>query len=259
MNLALAKLNPPPQHVLVDGLRVKTLAFPQTPIVSGDTLSYSIAAASILAKVTRDRLMVEFDRAVSRLRFFRPQRLRDRGASGGPQRARPLSDPSPLLRSAPRRRGRIFSPNDLAGASAVMARQQTVALASAARRAEGARGQKAVAKGRPEIRRRQFPFPARRGGPDLPGRRLSPVYSLCQKYIPGLPVLILARNETEVGNQLCSVQHDRAIRWRLNLSSDGGHRSLLQKKRPESVPATKEAAVVYSTPVSLIMNQVRYA
>ena len=62
MNLALAKLNPPPQHVLVDGLRVKTLAFPQTPIVSGDALSYSIAAASILAKVTRDRLMVEFDR-----------------------------------------------------------------------------------------------------------------------------------------------------------------------------------------------------
>jgi ribonuclease HII len=62
MNLALAKLNPPPRHVLVDGLRVKTLEFPQTPIVSGDTLSWSIAAASILAKVTRDRLMVEFDR-----------------------------------------------------------------------------------------------------------------------------------------------------------------------------------------------------
>ena len=61
MNLALAKFNPPPQHVLVDGLRVKTLDFPQTPIVAGDTLSYSIAAASILAKVTRDRLMVEFD------------------------------------------------------------------------------------------------------------------------------------------------------------------------------------------------------
>jgi ribonuclease HII len=62
MNLALAKLDPPPRHVLVDGLRVKTLEFSQTPIVSGDALSYSIAAASILAKVTRDRLMVEFDR-----------------------------------------------------------------------------------------------------------------------------------------------------------------------------------------------------
>ena len=62
MNLALAQLAPPPQHALVDGLRVQTLEFPQTAIVSGDALSCSIAAASILAKVTRDRLMVEFDR-----------------------------------------------------------------------------------------------------------------------------------------------------------------------------------------------------
>jgi ribonuclease HII len=61
MNLALAQLNPLPRHVLVDGLRVKTLKFPQTPIVSGDALSLSIAAASILAKVTRDRLMVEYE------------------------------------------------------------------------------------------------------------------------------------------------------------------------------------------------------
>jgi ribonuclease HII len=62
MNLALAQMSPPPRHVLVDGLRVKSLAFPQTAIVSGDALSFSIAAASILAKVTRDRLMAEFDR-----------------------------------------------------------------------------------------------------------------------------------------------------------------------------------------------------
>jgi len=61
MNLALAQLNPAPQHVLVDGLRVKSIACPQTSIVSGDALSYSIAAASILAKVSRDRLMIQFD------------------------------------------------------------------------------------------------------------------------------------------------------------------------------------------------------
>ncbi len=61
MNLALAQLNPAPQHVLVDGLRVNSMQFPHTPIVSGDALSYSIAAASILAKVSRDRLMVQFD------------------------------------------------------------------------------------------------------------------------------------------------------------------------------------------------------
>jgi ribonuclease HII len=62
MNEALAGLRPAPKHALVDGLRVKTLRFPQTPIVQGDALSYSIAAASVLAKVTRDRLMRDHDR-----------------------------------------------------------------------------------------------------------------------------------------------------------------------------------------------------
>ncbi|MDE3068920.1 MAG: ribonuclease HII, partial [Verrucomicrobiota bacterium] len=62
MNAALAKLNPPPQHVLVDGRGVKTIRVPQTALVRGDARSYSIAAASVLAKVTRDRLMREFDR-----------------------------------------------------------------------------------------------------------------------------------------------------------------------------------------------------
>jgi len=62
MNNALAQLRPAPQHVLVDGTRVKSLRFPQTPLVQGDARSYSIAAASVLAKVTRDRLMLTFDR-----------------------------------------------------------------------------------------------------------------------------------------------------------------------------------------------------
>jgi ribonuclease HII len=62
MNVALAQLNPPPQHALVDGRPVKTMLVPQTAIVKGDARSYSIAAASVLAKVTRDRLMLEFDR-----------------------------------------------------------------------------------------------------------------------------------------------------------------------------------------------------
>jgi ribonuclease HII len=62
MNLALEQLNPAPQHVLVDGRPVKSLRFPHTPLVKGDCRSYSIAAASVLAKVTRDRMMVEFDK-----------------------------------------------------------------------------------------------------------------------------------------------------------------------------------------------------
>jgi ribonuclease HII len=60
MNGALAKFNPPPAHALVDGRPVKTMRVPQTAIVKGDALSYSIAAASVLAKVTRDRLMLKF-------------------------------------------------------------------------------------------------------------------------------------------------------------------------------------------------------
>jgi ribonuclease HII len=60
MNEALAALSPPPDHALVDGTRVKTLGFPQTPIIKGDARSYSIAAASVLAKVTRDRQAAEW-------------------------------------------------------------------------------------------------------------------------------------------------------------------------------------------------------
>ncbi len=59
---ALAALQPQPAHVLVDGLRVDAITLPQTAIVGGDGLSYSIAAASVVAKVTRDRLMREFHR-----------------------------------------------------------------------------------------------------------------------------------------------------------------------------------------------------
>jgi ribonuclease HII len=62
MNEALAQLQPAPQHVLVDGRPVKSLRFPSTPLVKGDCRSYSIAAASVLAKVTRDRLMLDYDR-----------------------------------------------------------------------------------------------------------------------------------------------------------------------------------------------------
>jgi ribonuclease HII len=62
MNNALAQLQSAPEHALVDGRPVKTMTVPQTAIVRGDARSYSIAAASVLAKVTRDRLMLEFDR-----------------------------------------------------------------------------------------------------------------------------------------------------------------------------------------------------
>ena len=62
MNKALAALGQAPGYVLVDGRPVASLGPAQTALVKGDSLSYSIAAASILAKVTRDRMMVELDR-----------------------------------------------------------------------------------------------------------------------------------------------------------------------------------------------------
>ena len=62
MNTALAGLKETPRHALVDGRPVKTLTVSQTAIVKGDSLSFSIAAASILAKVSRDRLMLKYDR-----------------------------------------------------------------------------------------------------------------------------------------------------------------------------------------------------
>jgi ribonuclease HII len=61
MNGALARLQPQPEHVLVDGRPVKSMSLPSTALVKGDARSYSIAAASVLAKVTRDRMMLEYD------------------------------------------------------------------------------------------------------------------------------------------------------------------------------------------------------
>ncbi|MEX2016337.1 MAG: ribonuclease HII [Candidatus Hydrogenedentales bacterium] len=56
---AAAKLRPAAEFLLVDGFRIKGCSFPQQHIIKGDQRSMSIAAASIVAKVTRDRIMVE--------------------------------------------------------------------------------------------------------------------------------------------------------------------------------------------------------
>ncbi len=61
MQRAMEKLDPAPELALIDGNRAKDFGLPVRTIVGGDGLSASIAAASILAKVTRDRLMEEYD------------------------------------------------------------------------------------------------------------------------------------------------------------------------------------------------------
>ena len=63
MRRALLALTRTPAHALVDGLPVRDLPVPQTALVGGDGLSLSIAAASVIAKVTRDRIMDGLDQA----------------------------------------------------------------------------------------------------------------------------------------------------------------------------------------------------
>ena len=62
MHDAILSLRPQPDAVLIDAMPLKDLPMPSMHIVKGDAKSASIAAASIIAKVTRDRLMMEYDR-----------------------------------------------------------------------------------------------------------------------------------------------------------------------------------------------------
>ena len=62
LTTAIKELKVKPQRILVDALNgIDTLGIPYTSIIKGDAKSYSIAAASIIAKVTRDRIMREWD------------------------------------------------------------------------------------------------------------------------------------------------------------------------------------------------------
>lgn len=62
MRRALVALPVQPDFLLLDAVSLSGLTIPQRPIIKGDGMSCSIAAASIVAKVTRDRLMVEYHR-----------------------------------------------------------------------------------------------------------------------------------------------------------------------------------------------------
>lgn len=73
MRRATEMLDPQPDHCLIDGLPVRDFPFPHDAIIKGDGLSLSIAAASIIAKVTRDRLMREIDREFPQYGFSKHQ------------------------------------------------------------------------------------------------------------------------------------------------------------------------------------------
>ncbi len=61
MTMAIEKLNPLPELVLVDAVKLKDVPIRQKAIIKGDAKSVSIAAASIIAKVARDKIMEEYD------------------------------------------------------------------------------------------------------------------------------------------------------------------------------------------------------
>ena len=62
MRLAVSQLTNPPQVLLNDAVTIPGLDILQVPIIKGDAKSVSIAAGSIMAKVTRDHMMVEYDK-----------------------------------------------------------------------------------------------------------------------------------------------------------------------------------------------------
>ena len=69
MREAVSKLEPVPQILLNDAVTIPDVTIPQVPIIKGDAKSISIAAASIVAKVTRDRIMVEYDKVMPEYGF----------------------------------------------------------------------------------------------------------------------------------------------------------------------------------------------
>ena len=73
MRRAAEALDPWPDHCLIDGLAVRGFPLPHDGIVKGDGLSLSIAAASVIAKVTRDRIMGEIDREFPQYGFSQHQ------------------------------------------------------------------------------------------------------------------------------------------------------------------------------------------
>lgn len=69
MREAVGKLNPRPDVLLNDAVKIPGIPIPQVPIVKGDAKSITIGAASIIAKVTRDRLMREYDKVFPQFDF----------------------------------------------------------------------------------------------------------------------------------------------------------------------------------------------
>ncbi len=94
MRRAVLALPFAPEHLVVDARRIPDLEVPQTPLIHGDARSFSVAAASIVAKVSRDRMMRELDALYPHYGF------RDNMGYGTPQHLAAIAHhgPSPVHR-----------------------------------------------------------------------------------------------------------------------------------------------------------------
>ena len=70
MKIAVEQLTPKPDYLLIDGNKLPEIDIPGEAIPKGDSLSLSIAAASVIAKTTRDRLMIEYDKKYPKYGFM---------------------------------------------------------------------------------------------------------------------------------------------------------------------------------------------
>ena len=98
MREAISKLSVKPDVLLNDAVKIPQVDIRQVPIIKGDAKSVSIAAASIVAKVTRDRLMEEYDKVLPGVRFAYEQGLRfGESISLTLKEIRPVTDPPAVV------------------------------------------------------------------------------------------------------------------------------------------------------------------
>jgi ribonuclease HII len=113
MQRAVAQLTPPPAFLLIDGRHVLPNGFPQISIVKGDATCACIAAASIVAKIARDRMMRDLDREYPEYGFARHKGY----ATAEHLAALDRYGPSPIHRRAflPERQLALFASESLEG------------------------------------------------------------------------------------------------------------------------------------------------
>ncbi|HEV2440507.1 MAG TPA: ribonuclease HII [bacterium] len=111
MQRAVAQLTPPPGFLLIDGRHVLPNGFPQTAIIKGDATCACIAAASIVAKIARDRMMLELDRQYPEYGFARHKGY----ATAEHLAALDRHGPTPIHRRAflPERQLALFAPESI--------------------------------------------------------------------------------------------------------------------------------------------------